>query len=74
MSEEHIWGDWLKAYIPPRMNKHNMQAVRINRPNEATTGNIFLKAGDPYVVRSRLSALTVTISGLVTFKIVQNPS
>jgi hypothetical protein len=47
MSQEHIWGDWLKAHIPLAMNKHNMQAVRINQPGEPTTGNIFLRAGDP---------------------------
>jgi hypothetical protein len=47
MTKEHIWGDWLKAHIPQAMNKHNMQAVRINRPGEQTTGNIFLRAGDP---------------------------
>jgi hypothetical protein len=47
MSKEHIWGDWLKTHIPQTMNKHNMQAVRINRPGEQNTGNIFLRAGDP---------------------------
>jgi hypothetical protein len=24
MSDEHIWGDWLKAYIPPRLKKHSL--------------------------------------------------
>lgn len=57
MSKEHIWGDWLKAYIPPRMNKHTMQSVRINRPNEPATGNIFLKAGDP--LRSKVQVVCV---------------
>lgn len=57
MSEEHIWGKWLKAYIPPTMNKHTMQAVQINRPNERTTGNIYLKAGDP--LRSKVKVVCV---------------
>jgi hypothetical protein len=57
MSREHIWGDWLKAYIPPKMNKHSMQAVRVNRPDEPTTGNIYLKAGDP--LRSKVKVVCV---------------
>ena len=47
MTKEHIWGDWLKAHIAPTMNKHNMQAVRINQPGQPTTGNTLLRAGDP---------------------------
>jgi hypothetical protein len=33
MSQEHIWGDWLKAHVSRTMNKHNFQAVRINISN-----------------------------------------
>jgi hypothetical protein len=37
------------------MNKHTMQSMRINHPNEPTTGNIFLKAGDP--LRSKVKVV-----------------
>lgn len=55
MSDEHIWGDWLKAHIRPTMNKHNFQAVRINRPGEQTTGEIKLRTGDP--LRSKVKVV-----------------
>jgi hypothetical protein len=55
MSREHIWGDWLKAYVRPAMNKHNFQAVRINRPGEQTTDIVTLRAGDP--LRSKVKVV-----------------
>jgi hypothetical protein len=35
MSREHIWGDWLKAHVPIRQNKHHFQVKRINQPGRA---------------------------------------
>jgi hypothetical protein len=47
MTREHIWGDWLKAFVRRDMNKHHFHAQRINRPGAAPTSITSLKAGDP---------------------------
>ena len=57
MSKEHIWGDWLKAYITQTMNKHRFRTERINRPGIAPTRNMVLKAGDP--LRSKVRVVCV---------------
>lgn len=55
MSNEHVWGDWLKQYVRPTMNKHNYQAVRINQPGERATESVRLRTGDP--LRSKVKVV-----------------
>jgi hypothetical protein len=47
MTREHIWGDWLKAFVRRDTNKHHFHAQRIHRPGAAPTSTTTLKAGDP---------------------------
>jgi hypothetical protein len=54
MSREHIWGDWLKAFVPPKMNKHNFHAQRINKPGATPSATTMLKAGDPLRAKVRV--------------------
>ncbi len=47
MTAEHIWGDWLKAYVKIEMNKHHFEAIKVPAPGAPTTSVVRIKAGDP---------------------------
>ena len=45
-TREHIWGDWLKAYVSHDLNKHGMVYHDIDRPGEVNLRRR-IRAGDP---------------------------
>jgi len=47
LTQEHIWGDWLKAYVRATINKHHFRSTRINPRGTPDTSNIALRAGSP---------------------------
>jgi hypothetical protein len=47
MSNEHVWGKWLRPYVRADMKKHHSYAERIHRPGEPNTASTALRAGDP---------------------------
>jgi hypothetical protein len=47
MTDEHIWGDWTKAYVPRISNKHDFAEVRIATPGTHDPPEVRIKAGDP---------------------------
>src|SRR6266478_112392 len=47
MSNEDVWGRWLRPYVRADMRKHHFYAERINRPGEPNTASARLRAGDP---------------------------
>jgi hypothetical protein len=54
MSEEHIWGKWLKDFVRREMNKHHFHAERIPRPGLPHISETRLKAGDPLSSKVRV--------------------
>lgn len=47
MTDEHIWGDWTKAFVPRSSNKHNAAQVRVMKPGEPDPALVRIRAGDP---------------------------
>jgi hypothetical protein len=45
LSKEHVWADWLKAYIPMEMTKHSTGIAIVNKTN--TESSIKPNTGDP---------------------------
>ena len=47
MTKEHIWGDWIKAFVPPVANKHGYQRIVVPRPGERNAEPPQTRAGNP---------------------------
>jgi hypothetical protein len=47
MTSEHIWGDWIKQFIPPSLNKHYLGLKTINVGGKPDTDGVRIRAGDP---------------------------
>ena len=47
MTDEHIWGQWVKSYVPRTANKHRFLDISVPRPGEHLPGVAKIRAGDP---------------------------
>ena len=47
MTREHIWGEWIKAFVPPAANKHGYQRIAVPRPGERVPEQPQIRAGNP---------------------------
>lgn len=54
MTDEHIWGEWIQAYVPATSNKHDLSNVRMKKPGEPAAVQIRMRAGDSLNARVRV--------------------
>jgi len=47
LTDEHVWGKWIKKYIPIERNKHTDSIVRIPKPGQPEPPTYRTRAGDP---------------------------
>lgn len=47
MTNEHVWGKWLKQCVRQDMRKHSFVVSVINQPGIPAEENIYIRAGDP---------------------------
>jgi len=47
MSDEHIWGKWIKDYIRADRKKHHIHLTRIPSPKSPNITELRIRAGDP---------------------------
>jgi hypothetical protein len=47
LTSEHIYGEWLKAYVPRTHNKHEFQHIKSGSPGIHEFADKKIKAGDP---------------------------
>jgi hypothetical protein len=47
LTSEHIWGDWIKEFVPPTTNKHHFGQHTINKPGIPDEDIKRIRAGDP---------------------------
>lgn len=47
MTKEHIWGEWIKAFVPAVANKHGYQRIAVPRPGERNAERPQIRAGNP---------------------------
>jgi hypothetical protein len=46
LSREHVWGEWLKDYIRPEINKHHFLYEEVGKPGTPIRATFTLRAGD----------------------------
>jgi hypothetical protein len=47
LTDEHIWGDWTRTYIPRPHKKHDFADVRVPKPGVHELAQTRIRAGDP---------------------------
>src|ERR1700730_10701224 len=47
LTNEHVYGEWLKAYVPRMRNKHEFQYVKSGSPGVHEYADKKIRAGDP---------------------------
>lgn len=47
LTDEHIWGQWIKQYVPATTNKHHFVDVRVPVPGQHLASTPRIRAGDP---------------------------
>jgi hypothetical protein len=47
MTNEHVWGKWLKRYVRQDMRKHSLGVAVVNRPGMPGEEHSYIRAGDP---------------------------
>ena len=55
MSGEHIWADWLKAYIPRVMSRHRYVSAVVHSDPTKNTTKVTKREGDPYVRKLKIA-------------------
>ena len=46
LTAEHVWGDWVKQYVPRFGNKHTQARVFVPKPGEPAPPTVKIRAGD----------------------------
>lgn len=47
LTNEHIWGDWTRNYVPRTQNKHEFRSIVAKTPTSETAEPVRIRAGDP---------------------------
>jgi len=47
ITSEHVWGEWIKQFVPPLANKHHDSIMTIPRPFAPEPPTLRLRAGNP---------------------------
>jgi len=57
-TREHIWGDWLKEYVPPSLNKHSILYHELDKPGADPRMSERIRAGDPLNATAKIVCAT----------------
>lgn len=54
MTNEHVWGDWIKAHVERRANKHGHAYIFVPKPGEPNKPEVRIRAGDHIDAKVRI--------------------
>lgn len=54
LSQEHVWGEWLKDYVRSGFNKHHLHHEEVGRPGTQNRETLTLRAGDPLYSKAKV--------------------
>jgi hypothetical protein len=54
LTSEHVWGDWIKAYVSPQQNKHIISYQDVEYPGDWSSPARRIRAGDPLNAQVKL--------------------
>jgi hypothetical protein len=54
LSQEHVWGEWLKGYARSGINKHHLRYEEVGKPGTQIRATLTLRAGDPLYSKAKV--------------------